>query len=158
LPQPFRLNFTGGSALSSASGWPNPIPGQNNGTVTVYDDYCCQFVFPSDAIEFVGTMVVTGPLSAESAGGPLFLRFVAPQDLLSNTALPDSFPTIGNWNSSFGLYSGDSSEGMFLNITSVQTVPEPGTAAIFWSVVGVIMFVCMRNQRTKVVAKFRPQS
>jgi hypothetical protein len=145
LPQPFHLNFTGGSALSSASGWPNPIPGQNNGTVTVFNDYCCQFVLPSDAIEFVGMMVITGPLSAESAGGPLFLRFVAPPGLLSSTALPDSFPTISSWQSSFGLYSGDSSAGMFLNITSVQTVPEPGTAALLWSIVGVILFGCKRN-------------
>jgi hypothetical protein len=139
LPQPFQLNFAGGSTLSSASGWPNPIPGQGNGTVTVYDDYCCLFVFPSDAIEFDGTMVVTGPLAAESPGGPLFLRFVGPPDLFSSTALPDSFAAI-SWQSSFGLYFGDFSAGMFLNVTSVQTVPEPGTATLllFCSIVSVV--------------------
>ena len=76
LPQPFVLTFSGGSSLLSASGWPNPSPGQGNGSVTVFNDYCCQFVFPSDAIEFDGIMVATGPLAAESPGGPLFLRFI----------------------------------------------------------------------------------
>jgi hypothetical protein len=68
LPQQFTLQFDGGSVLSSNSGWPNAAPGEGNGSVTVYDNFCCTFVFISDAIEFDGVMVAAGPLAVESAG------------------------------------------------------------------------------------------